>query len=89
LSFGQGIDYLPSSHRYFQSDFVNIIYTSKIHITTKITTNFILHAQKDMTNFRLKVAVTLFNCPWNKIKTKPGYKPTFKKTDNTLEDNDN
>jgi hypothetical protein len=31
----------------------------------------ILHVQKDMTNFRLKVAVTLFNCAWNKIKRKP------------------
>ncbi|CAN6242184.1 unnamed protein product [Urochloa humidicola] len=32
--------------------------------------------QKDMSNFRLKLAVTLVNYPWNKVKGSPGWKDT-------------
>jgi hypothetical protein len=42
----------------------------------KLTTISIGNAQKDMTNFRLKLAVTLVDYPWNKVKGSPGYKST-------------
>ncbi|PVH37341.1 hypothetical protein PAHAL_6G292400 [Panicum hallii] len=35
-----------------------------------------IFTQKDMTNFRLKLAVTLVDYPWNKVKGSPGYKST-------------
>jgi hypothetical protein len=43
----------------------------------KLTTIFIGNAQKDMTNFRLKLAVILADYPWNKEKGSPGYKTTM------------
>ena len=42
----------------------------------KLTTTFFANAQKDITNFRLKLAITIVDYPWNKEKGSPGYKPT-------------
>ncbi|RCV21684.1 hypothetical protein SETIT_4G157100v2 [Setaria italica] len=44
--------------------------------------------QKDMTNFRLKLAVTLVNYAWNKVKGSPGYKASNADETYTLEDNE-
>jgi len=42
--------------------------------------------QKDITNFRLKLAVILVDYPWNKEKGSPGYKSTYAKELYKLED---
>ncbi|KAK8461899.1 hypothetical protein SEVIR_1G113712v4 [Setaria viridis] len=47
-----------------------------------------LFTQKDMTNFRLKLAVTLVNYAWNKVKGSPGYKATDAEETYTMEDNE-
>jgi hypothetical protein len=52
----------------------------------KLTTISIGNAQKDMTNFRLKLAVTLVDYPWNKVKESPGYKSTDVEEAYKLED---
>lgn len=41
-----------------------------------------------MTNFRLKLAVTLVNYAWNKVKGSPGYKATDAEETYTMEDNE-
>ncbi|PUZ52540.1 hypothetical protein GQ55_6G278900 [Panicum hallii var. hallii] len=45
-----------------------------------------IFTQKDMTNFRLKLAVTLVDYPWNKVKESPGYKSTDVEEAYKLED---
>ncbi|CAL4911167.1 unnamed protein product [Urochloa decumbens] len=44
--------------------------------------------QKDMTNFRLKLAVTLVNYPWNKVKGSPGWKYSDVEENYTPEENE-
>ncbi|CAL5094829.1 unnamed protein product [Urochloa decumbens] len=44
--------------------------------------------QKDMINFRLKLAVILVNYPWNKVKGSPGYKPSNVEETYRLEHNE-
>ncbi|RLN40726.1 hypothetical protein C2845_PM01G01470 [Panicum miliaceum] len=54
----------------------------------KFTTISIGNAQKDITNFRLKLAVTLVDYPWNKVKESPGYKSMDVEKAYKLEDNE-
>ena len=41
-----------------------------------------------MTNFRLKLAVTLVDYPWNQEKGSPGYKATDVHESYTMEENE-
>ena len=52
----------------------------------KLTTISIGNAQKDITNFRLKLAVTIVDYPWNKEKGGPRYKSTDAEETYKLED---
>jgi hypothetical protein len=43
--------------------------------------------QKDMSNFRLKLAVTLVNYPWNTIQASPVWKASDVEENYTSEEN--
>jgi hypothetical protein len=44
--------------------------------------------QKDMSNFRLKLVVTLVNYPWNKVTGSPGWKASGVEENYTPEENE-
>jgi hypothetical protein len=53
-----------------------------------ITMIYNCYVQKDMTNFRLKLAVTLVNYPWNTVQGSPGWKPSDIEEKYTPEENE-